>query len=65
MSPVCCETRRQSLPIFHAKNTAPASVILADPLLYAGLPLIWAQLFLERQQESEQQQHVFEFDQAA
>jgi hypothetical protein len=36
---------------FSADNAVAARIILADPLKYAGLPLIWARLFLECSQK--------------
>jgi hypothetical protein len=35
-----------------AGNDLAARIILADPVKYAGLPLIWAQLWTSQQKEA-------------
>lgn len=33
-------------------NALAARIILSDPVKYAGLPLVWARLWMDRQKEA-------------
>jgi hypothetical protein len=47
---------------YDAGNREAAEIILADPERYAGLPLEWARLWMERHPKTEDRDHARDFE---